>query len=160
MTEDAAGQPWQGRDVYLHRAQRDLGGWGASRHIVVQTIEQQRPALLLHWDGGSIAVAANSYRLDFSPRIEPGRNGNWDHSSRGFRNGDQALALGRTGADGRYWIESLLASPLGAVYEDIRLAQRPRLVLVLAAKIMVSLFIVSLLIMPQAIRRKPVGNRR
>lgn len=158
LAEDAAGQPWQGRDVYLHRAQRDLGGWGASRHIVVQTIEQQRPALLLHWDGESIDIAANSYRLDFAPRIEPGRNGNWDRSSRGFRNGDQALALGRTGADGRYWIESLLASPLEAVHEDIHLVQRPRLMLVLAAKIMASLFIVSLLIMPQVIHRKPFGN--
>ena len=160
MTEDAAGQPWQGRDVYLHRAQRDLGGRGASRHIVVQTIEQQRPALLLHWDGGSIAVAANSYRLDFAPRIEPGRNGNWDRSSRGFRNGDQAMALGRTGADGRYWIESLLVSPLGAVYEDIRLAQRPRILLALAAKLIVSVLIIALLVSPRRARKPRAAGER
>lgn len=160
LTEDVAGQPWQGRDVYLHRAQRDLGGRSASRHIVVQTIEQRRPALLLHWDAGSIDIAANSYRLDFAPRIEPGRNGNWDRSSRGFRNGNQALALGRTGADGRYWIESLLASPLEAVHEDIRRVQRPRILLALAAKLIASVLIIALLVSPRQARKPRAAGAR
>ncbi len=155
VTADTVGTSWQGREVFLHRAQRDLGGRGTSRHIVVETIAQRRPSLQLHWNDGVIAVAADSYRLDFAPRIEPRWNDAWDRSSRGFRNGDTALALGRTGPGGRYWVESLLQAPLSSVHEDIRHGQRPRQRLTLAAQLAASLVIVALLVAPRPARGRP-----
>lgn len=160
VAEDPKQQPWQGRDVYLHRERRDLGGRGTSRHIVVETIEQRRPALQLQWNGSIIEIAADSYRLDFAPRIEPRRGNAWDRSSRGFRNGDGALALGRTGRNGTYWIESLLDAPLSAVEDDIRHTRKPRMRLILAAKLIASLLILALLASPRAtnLRRPTVTH--
>ncbi len=150
VAEDPKHQPWQGRDVYLHRERRDLGGRGTSRHIVVEMIEQSRPALQLQWNGSIIEIAADSYRLDFAPRIEPQRGDAWDRSSRGFRSGDGVLALGRTGRDGTYWIEALLDAPLAAVEDDIRHTQNPRMRLILAAKLIASLLILALFASPRA----------
>lgn len=158
VVDGAPGKPWQGRDVYIHRMREDLGGHGTSRHVVVQTMGQRRPALQLHWSGSSIHVNPDSYRLDHAPRIEPAPGDAWDRSSRGFRNGDTLLALGRTGRNGACWIESLLDAPLAAVHDDIRNTQRPRLHLWLAAKLIASLFILSLVSPIRGGRAPAAGN--
>jgi len=146
VSGDATAPPWQGRDVYVHRARRDHGGHGSSRHLRVDVVAQRRPAVRFHWAGGTVDIAADSYRLEHAPRIEPADRGDrWDRSSRGFRDGDTALALGRTGDDGRYWVESLLQWPLYAVQGDIASEHRKRMRLVIAAKIVATLFVLALL---------------
>ncbi|KAF1686318.1 hypothetical protein B1992_08835 [Pseudoxanthomonas broegbernensis] len=140
---DTPPRPWQGRDIHVHRTLRDVGRGGKAMRVV--TVAQYRPPLRLHWDGRHIAIAADSYRLDHAPRIEPGLFDNWDRSSRGFHDGDPVLALGRTGRDGRYWIQSLLQTPLSAVQADLRRTHRKRLRLLLAAKCIATLFVLSLL---------------
>lgn len=142
LSPDAMPKDWQGRDIHVQRARRNLGHTKAT-HVV--TVAQYRPPLRLHWHGQPIAIAADSYRLDHAPRIEPGVFDRWDRGSRGFHDGDAVLALGRTGRDGRYWIEALLQTPLSAVEADLRHAHRNRLWLLAAAKVIASLIVLSLL---------------
>lgn len=139
LANAAAALPWQGRTIYMQRKRIDQGGQGGSRHHVVETIARQRPALHFHWNATRIPVAADSYGLDNAPRITPKWNDSWDRSSRGFRDGDAALALGRTGNDGHVRIESLLETPLATVQADISHEHRTRLRLTIAAKIIATL---------------------
>lgn len=143
LADAAEAQPWQGHAIYRHRERVDLGGQAASRHQVVETISQQRPALYFQWNAARIPVAADSYTLDNAPRIEPKSGDGWDRSSRGFRDGDAALALGRTGHDGHVRIESMLETPLVAVQADLRREHRNRVRLILAAKIIATLLVLA-----------------
>ena len=143
LANAAAALPWQGRTIYIQRKRIDQGGQGSSRHQAVETITRQRPALHFHWNATRIPVAADSYGLDNAPRITPKWNDSWDRSSRGFRDGDAALALGHTGDDGHVRIESLLETPLAAVQKGIRSEHHNRVWLIVAAKIIATLLVLA-----------------
>ncbi len=140
---------WQGRFAFVHRQRKDLST-GLSREQRVVDIEDWRPALELSWAGGTWRIPAVSYGLEHAPVIKPRwwprkafgtmRVDDWHKSSTGFRRGEEALALGRIQADGVPRIERLMASPVEKVVAKIGYENRLRYGMVLAFKVVLSLF--------------------
>lgn len=149
--EPLAGAPvreWQGRFAFRHRQRQDLSGSGG-KTVRVVTVAEHRPALRWAWAGGVWELPANSYGLENAPQIEPrfwprkwlwtARVDDWDRSSTGFRSGEAALALGRIAADGRPLIVELLPGSLAQANAQWQSVERPRSVLILAVKLVLTL---------------------
>ncbi len=149
------GLEWQGRFAYLHRQFKDVGIGTKEQRVVV--IAQHRPALAFVWTDGEVwQLPTDSYELKHAPRVKARfwprkwlgttRVDDWHESSTGFRAGEAALAYGRVGAAGGAQVEMLLESPVSVVEIRIGRENTARQRLVLAAKIMLSLFSLSLIV--------------
>ncbi len=144
---------WQGRVVYVHKQRRDLSGNAGGKTVRVVIVEDHRPAVRLSWSGEDWMLPAGSYSLDYAPRVEPHSwprkwlwttpVDDWDASSTGFRAGEEAIALGRVGAEGRPQITDLLEAPLEKTLQHIGAQNRARWGVVLAAKIVLTAFTLS-----------------
>jgi|GEM_PF-1515726 len=157
---------WQGRFAFLHRQYKDVGVQTKEQRVV--DLEYWRPALRFTWTGGSMTLPADSYGLEHAPRIKPRfwprkwlgttRVDDWHESSRGFRAGAAALAYGSLDETKRPRVKLLLQTPLETVTNEIGHTNRMRQGLVLAAKIMLSLFVLSLCLPPRKPRPPELGT--
>jgi hypothetical protein len=139
---------WQGRFAYVHRERKDFAG-GPSKDQRVVDVENQRPALRFNWSGGTIMLAAESYGLEYAPRIErrfwprkwlwTKRVDDWHRTSTGFRAGEAACAYGRVTAGGQPQIEELMQWPLREVAARIGYENRFRSWLTIGFKAVLTL---------------------
>ena len=146
---EGEGRDWQGRFAFVHRQRKDLST-GLTREQRVVDIEDWRPGLELSWGGGIWRIPSGSYGLEHAPVIKPRwwprkalgtmRVDDWHRSSTGFRQGEAALALGRVQPDGVPRIEQLMASPVEKVVAKIGYENCLRYGMVLAFKVVLSLF--------------------
>ncbi|HRJ46402.1 MAG TPA: hypothetical protein PKY38_03515 [Opitutaceae bacterium] len=153
---------WQGRFVFRHRQRQDQSSSGG-KTVRVVTVAEHRPAL--RWVGpqGNWIVPADSYGLDYAPRIAPrfwprkwlwmARVDDWDRSSTGFRAGEPALAMGRIASDGQPLIVELLPGTSEQAEAQWQAVERPRAYLMLAVKLGLSLVTLAWLL-----RRRPTGS--
>jgi hypothetical protein len=146
---------WLGRFAFVRKAWMDRGGRGSSKHLVLETIEDHRPAVRFGWAGGVWTVGAESYQLEYAtpvvPRIWPRRAwgfesvDTWDRRSTGIRAGDSVLAWGHVDAIRQPVVTSFLRVPLESVVAQLEWQNVARGRLTLAAKIVLTIMVGSLL---------------
>lgn len=139
---------WQKRFAYVHRERKDFAG-GPTKDQRVVEVENWRPALRFIWSEGTIELAADSYGLDYAPRVPrrfwprkwlgTKRVDDWHKSSAGLRAGDAVCAYGRVSASGLPQVEELMQWPVKEVVAQIGHENRFRRGLTFAWKIVLSL---------------------
>lgn len=139
---------WQGRFAYVHRERKDFAG-GPSKDQRVVDVDNWRPALRFIWSGGILDLPANSYGLNYAPRV-PGRFWprkwlgtkpveDWHPSSTGLRAGNPVCAYGRVSASGQPQIKEVMQWPVKEVVAQIGHENRFRRGLTFAFKLVLSL---------------------
>lgn len=137
----AAGSPrtWQGRFVYLRREHAKEDQLGAR---VLRTVEDARPAVRLRSGAGEWELPAGGYELRDAPRIAPHPWYARTQVNAGFRPGDPVVARGVVGAAGPE-LRALGVGPLAAYRRHAAEQARTRGLLVGAARVLASLFVVA-----------------